>query len=466
MDARCPDSLSWAELKYVSDMSVRLRLSVMFFLQFAVWGCYMVSLGQYLGNAGLGRYIQWFYAVAGFAALFMPALAGAYADRRVEAQRLNGLCHIVAAAFMLAVWGYGLSTDRPDFTVIFTLFTLSAAAFSPTVSLTNTVCFAAMRANALDSVRVFPAIRVWGTVGFVAMMWVVNSVWIDGGAAGVTLDPASPHAMSRMQYTVWQLFAASMAGFAAGLYSLTLPRVRPSRSAGSRLRGWRSLPVLGMLRLFADRQLAPLFILALFIGVALQINNGYVTPFLTHFRGDPAFATSFGAANATLLSSLAQISEALWVLPLGCFMARCGIKATLAASIAAWAVNFFCFALGDTGSGLWLIVAAMVAYGVAFDFYNVAGAIYVDDNAAPADRAAAQGLLVTVNRGIASGIGMLVAGWFVNSMCEWTAVGSQRYLTGNWAAVWTVFGLYVLAVLLFFLVKFPGRSRQGSGRSR
>lgn len=440
-------------------MGIKSRLSLLTFLQFAVWGSYLVSLGQYLGSAGLGREIQWFYAVGGFAALFMPALIGAVADRYVPAQKLLGSCHLVAAGFMSAAWAYSATSAKVEFWPLFILFSLSVAFYTPTIALCNSVSFGTLKNRGMEPLKAFPPIRIWGTIGFVAMMWIVNSMWIADGSFGFTLDDGDPNAMSRMQYTVAQLGASAVVGFLTAFYSFTLPEVAARRNAaGNGLTGWRRWPVIGSFRLLGYKQLLPFFLFSMFLGVALQINNGYVTPYLTHFRGLEMYAGTFGAANATLLSSLSQISEAFWILPVGCILARAGIKKTILAAMGAWVVNFFCFALGDTGSGLWLIVTAMLVYGIGFDFFNIAGALFVDRQAPATDKSAAQGLLMMMTKGIGSGLGMIGAGAVVNAFCHWEEIGGHRYFMGSWTTVWLIFCAYCLLVFFAFLLFFKEKT--------
>lgn len=445
-------------------MGIKVRLSLLTFLQFAVWGSYLVSLGQYLGSAGLGRDIQWFYAVSGFVALFMPALIGAVADRYIQPQKLLGYCHLAAAFFMLAAWAYGSFSGKTEFLPLFLLFSLSVAFYVPTIALSNSVSFGTLKKRGLEPLKEFPSIRIWGTIGFVAMMWVVNSMWIANGSVGsaldfgFTLDESHPYAMMRMQYTVNQLGASAVVGFLTGLYSFTLPSMAVRRSvctaAGNSLAGWRKLPVIGSFRLLGYKRLLPFFLFSTFLGVALQINNGYVTPYLTHFGGMEMYSDTFGAANATLLSSLSQISEALWILPVGCILARIGIKKTILASIAAWIVNLLCFAFGDTGSGMWLIVTAMLVYGIGFDFFNIAGPLFVDQQAPATDKCAAQGLWMMMTKGIGSSLGMIGAGAIVNAFCYWQEIDGHRYFMGEWTTVWLIFSAYCLLVFIAFLLLF------------
>lgn len=430
---------------------MKTRLSILFFLQFAVWGSYLVSLGQFLGSAGLGADIQWFYAAGGFVALFMPALAGTVADRYIAPQKVLGGCHLLAAMFMLAAWAYGYYSEKIQFAPLFTLYTVSAAFYLPTIALANSVTFASLKLKDYQPVKAFPSIRIWGTIGFVVLMWVVNSVWVSPGeGVGITLSENSPHAMQRMQYTVWQLFMSAMMGFVTAIYTLTLPRLQTTGKKSA-----RKFALFSSVRLLADRKLLPFFIFSVLIGVALQINNGYTTPFLTHFRGMAEYAGTFGASNATMLSSLSQISEALWILPVGMILAKVGVKKTILIAVLAWVVNFVCFALGNTGSGLWLIVIAMIIYGVAFNFFNVAGALYLDKEAPEADKSAAQGLLMMMTKGIGASVGMIAAGAVVNTFCSWEMVDGHRYFMGNWNTVWLIFAAYAAVIAFLFVVFFP-----------
>lgn len=434
---------------------MKLRLSILFFLQFAVWGTYLVSLGQYLGAAGLGAQIQWFYAAGGFVALFMPALMGAVSDRYVSPGRLLSLCHLLAALFMGAAWLYGMSSgSNPSFGILFTLFFLSVAFYIPTLSLSNSTSFSLMKQAGIDPVKAFPPIRVWGTIGFVAMMWLVNSVWIvPGEGFGLTLSESSPHAMQRMQYTVMQLGACAAVGLLTSIYSLSLPRLVMEGG------GVPSVSPKAMLGLLSHRRLMPYFIFSMLIGVALQVNNGYVTPYLTHFRGLAEYASSFGASNATFLSSLSQISEAVWILPVGFILARAGIRTTVLIAIAAWVINFVGFAFGNPGSGVWLVVNSMIVYGVAFNFFNVAGALFIDREAPDNRKGAAQGLLMMATKGVGASAGMLAAGAVVNRFCHWEMIDGHRYFMGDWTTVWIIFAGYIALVGVAFACVFRSGAR-------
>jgi NHS family nucleoside permease-like MFS transporter/NHS family xanthosine MFS transporter len=429
-------------------MGITVRLSVLLFFQFAVWGCYLVSIGQYLGAAGLGAEIQWFYAVGGIAALFMPAIVGTIADRYVPAQLMLACCHAAAAMMKFALWVYAATHPRPEFGTFFALYSIAVALYIPTIALCNSTSLTLLKRNGKNPVKVFPKIRVWGTVGFVAAMWLVNSAWIDTqtGTFGFTFSATNPHAMQRFQYTEVQLLASAIIGVITAVYAASLPKIDVCRHTSDERKC--STALIRAMRMPIGKGLLTFFIFSMLIGVALQINNCYTTPFLTHFRDNPMYADTFGANNATFLSSLSQISEALWMLPVGCVLARIGIKRTLIVAMLAWAANFACFALGDTGSGVWLIVTAMILYGVAFDFFNVAGALYVDKCAPNNGKSGAQGVFMMMTKGIGATLGMGAAGAVVNNFCKWDA----GYLTGNWHAVWWIFTGYCITVTIVFIL--------------
>lgn len=428
------------------------RLSLLFFLQFGIWGCYLASLGQYLGSAGLGPLIPWFYAIGGFSALFMPPAAGYVADRHTGPVRLLGACHLLSALAMAATFGYALSASAPHGGILLALFAAATIFYTPTLPLCNASALAVLRSQGADVVKVFPRVRMWGTVGFVAAMWLVNTVWIAPGAgAGLTLDGASPHAMERMQYTCWQLGASALLGLAAAAWTLALPAVRPRRDVAA------PVDFRVMARLLRRGPLGTFFIFAMLIGVAQQVNNGYATPFITHFRAVADYVATFGANNATLLTSLSQISEALWMLCVGAVLARVGLKITMFTAMAAWALNFLCFALGNPGSGVWLLAGGMIVYGIAFDFNTIAASIFVEREVAEGSKTSAQCLLTMMSRGVGSSLGMLAAGAVVNSFCSWHSEDGARYLTGDWASVWLIFAGYCAVVALAFAVFFRSR---------
>ena len=429
------------------------RLSAFYFVQFAVWGCYLTSLGQYLGSAGLGRMISWFYAAAGIVSLVMPALMGHISDRYVGPRRLLALSHGVAALFMGGAWWYAAHTPAPAFWPLFLLYLGFLSFFLPTIALANASVFSALASRGESALDKFPVIRIWGTVGFVAAMWLVNSFYWHEGAFGFTLSEASPFSRWRLQYTSGQLLASAITGVAAAVLSLMLPEGRVREALREERRGRLEVTGLGRFRLFADRRLRGFLIFAVLGGVCLQISNGYVTPYITQFGADPAYSGSAAASNATMLFSISQIAEALCVLGVGYMMRRFGAVAVLGMALAAWGIRFGTLALGNPGDGLWLLVLSMVAYGVAFDFFNIAGALYLDSLTPQGGKGFGQGVLMLMSNGLGATLGMICAGGVVNHYCHWeqSAVG-QRYFVGDWTTVWSIFAIYSLTVGLMLIL--------------
>lgn len=427
---------------------IKFRLIVMNFLQFAIWGAYLTCIGNYLGKVGLGDYIPWFYAIQGIVSIFMPAIIGIIADRYIQPQKMLGICHLIAGVFMVGCWYLGydanVSSATPDKVLMIALYTLSVAFYMPTLALSNTVAFSILRENNYDTISAFPPIRVFGTVGFIATMWFVNcATWTQEAGFSFSLD--NPE---RFQYTYMQLLVSGVLGIALAAYSFTLPQCRiHSKKSNSII---QSLG-LDAFKLFKSRQMALFFVFSMLLGMSLQITNGYATPFITSFKGMAEYANTFGANNATLLTSFSQISEALCILLIPFFLHRFGIKKVMLIAMVAWVLRFGLFGIGDPGNGVWMFVLSMIVYGVAFDFFNVSGALFVEKETDKTIQASAQGLFMLMTNGIGASVGTLAAGKVVEHFCIWNSDG---YLVGNWEAVWTIFASYALIVAVLFAIFF------------
>lgn len=442
--------------------SIKIRLSILNFLQFGVWGAYLVCLGQYLGPAGLGSSIAWFYSVQGIVSLFMPALMGILADKYIPAQRLLGVCHLLAATFMALAWYYGYTHPQLSFGPFFTLYTLSVAFYMPTISLSNSVAFKVLNQFNLDPVETFPPIRTLGTVGFIAAMWFVNCAYFSHGSFGFTISESNPMAAYRFQYTDMQLLTSAVLGIILGFFSLTLPKCSLAAKSGH-----TSLAdTLGLtaFKLFSDRRMAIFFIFSMLLGVALQITNGFATTFISSFKGVPEYASTFGANNSTLLTSLSQISEALCILLIPFFLKRFGIKKVMLIAMGAWVIRFGLFGLGNPGSGVWMLVVSMIVYGVAFDFFNVSGALFVDQETNDRVKSSAQGLFMLMTNGLGASIGTLIAGAIVNHYCTWQTVDNGTFMLGDWQTPWLIFAGYSLAVCVLFAICFKYRHTPATGK--
>ncbi|MBP3640161.1 MAG: MFS transporter [Muribaculaceae bacterium] len=417
--------------------SIKTRLAALGFLEFAVWGTYLVSIGLYLSSVGLADYIFWFYTVQGLVSLFMPGIVGMIADRFIPAQKMFSLCHVLAGVFMLAAGFYGAHAGAEvHFAPLFTLYTLSVAFFMPTIGLNNSVAFNALNKAGLDTVKHFPPIRVFGTVGFIAAEWFVNFVKIDG----VSLSNS---------YT--QLIACGTVSLVLAAYALTMPACPINRNAKSSL-----TEALGLnaFKLFKRKDMAIFFIFSMLLGVALQVTNSYGTTFIEHFKNVEQYAGDFFASNSVFLISLSQCSEAFCILLIPVCLRKFGIKGVMLMAMLAWTLRFGFFGLGNTSpSGVWLLMLSCVVYGVAFDFFNVSGGLYVDRQTTPEIRSSAQGLFMMMTNGIGASLGTWIAGTFVvNKKVFAPGLDAVQQLEG-WRESWYIFAAYALivAVLFFFI---------------
>ncbi|MBR5898467.1 MAG: MFS transporter [Muribaculaceae bacterium] len=435
--------------------NIKFRLIVMNFLQFAIWGAYLTCVGNYLGRVGLGDLIPWFYSIQGIVSIFMPAIMGIIADKYIQPQKLLGICHLLAGTLMLCAWyiGYsaGLQGITPDRTSILLVYTLSVAFYMPTLALSNTVAFSTLRSNGFDTITDFPPIRVFGTVGFIATMWFVNCATLTtDGQFFFSLDNNM-----RFQYTEMQLFVSGALGMLLAAYCFTLPQCAITKDNSDKSLAQK----LGLdaFKLFKSRKMAMFFIFSMLLGMSLQITNGYATPFITSFKGVAEYANTFGANNATLLTSLSQISEALCILLIPFFLHRFGIKKVMLIAMFAWVLRFGLFGLGDPGNGVWMFVLSMIVYGVAFDFFNVSGALFVERETDQSIQASAQGLFMLMTNGIGATVGTLMAGKVVDHFCKWNADG---YLLGDWQSTWMIFAGYSLLITILFAFLFKYKHNQ------
>ena len=425
------------------------------FLEFAVWGAYLTCMGNYLGVAGLGDNIAWFYAIQGIVSIFMPTLMGIIADKYIQPQRVLGLCHLVAGGFMLACWWLGLQAgfgqELEAKSLFIALYTLSVAFYMPTIALANTTAFTILKKNGLDTVKDFPPIRVLGTVGFIITMWFVNCACWEDGAFSLTLAESA----HKFQYTYMQFFVSGVLSLVLFVYCFTLPECKLEPKKGVSLAESFGLSAF---KLFKTRKMALFFIFSALLGMCLQVTNGYAGPFITSFKGsaDAAIASSFAANNATLLTSISQMSEALCILMIPFFLKRYGIKVVMLMSMFAWVFRFVFFGIGNPAMpGVIFFILSCVVYGVAFDFFNVSGGIFVDQECEPSVKASAQGLFMMMTNGVGATIGTLAAGEIVNYFCSWEG----GFLMGDWTTCWFIFSTFALIVGVSFALVFHPESK-------
>ncbi|CCX57420.1 nucleoside permease NupG [Bacteroides sp. CAG:1060] len=418
------------------NSSISIRLILLNFLEFAVWGAYLTSLGRYLGGIGMGSQIKWFFAMQGIVSIFMPALMGILADRKMQAQKVLSLCHALAGVSMIAAGVYCMKAGAAiQFAPLFALYSFSVAFFMPTIALVNSVAYNALEKAGMDPVKAFPPIRVFGTVGFIISMLATNFLKIDGVA---------------MQDSFTQLISSGLISIVLCGYALSMPACPTKKNEGSSLADSLGLKAFA---LFKDKQFAIFFIFSMLLGASLQITNGYANTFLGSFGENPEYADTFAVKNSNALISISQLSETLCILLIPFFMKRFGIKKVMLIAMFAWVFRFGFFGLGSPDMpGVLLFILSCIVYGVAFDFFNISGSLYVNENAPKDIRSSAQGLFMLMTNGLGATFGTLAAGAVVDA-CVYNAAAP------SWSTAWYIFAAYafVVGVLFMLLFKDPAK---------
>lgn len=421
----------------MKNNGISIRLIIMNFLQYAIWGAYLTSMGSYLVNIGLGAKIGIFYAMQGIVSIFMPAIIGIIADKYIQAQKVLGLCHGIAGLAMIAAGYYGLvAGDSVNFATLFSLYSISVAFYMPTIALSNSVAYSGLEKFGMDTVKDFPPIRVFGTVGFICSMLFVNFMSIDG---------------VQFQLSYNQLFTSGAIGLVLAAYAFTLPACPVAK--GGESKSVAEAFGLKAFALFKKKDMAIFFIFSMLLGVSLQITNGFANPFITHFKEIPEYANAWGAQNANALISLSQLSETLCILLIPFAMKFFGIKKVMLIAMFAWVFRFGLFGVGNPGSGVWMFVLSCLVYGVAFDFFNISGSLYVNMKTDEKIRSSAQGLFMLMTNGIGATIGTLGAQEIVNKFVYNAAEPS-------WSTAWYIFAAYALVVGVLFMILFKDPKKQ------
>ncbi len=403
-------------------MALKYRLTLMNFLQFFIWGSWLITIGNYWFQTKQwsGAEFGVIFSTMGIASLFMPAIIGVIADRWVNAERLYAVLHILGAASLFLI----PQINNP--VTFFWGILLSMVFYMPTIALANSIAYTALKNGNYDVVKDFPPIRVWGTVGFIVAMWIVN----------LTGNKSSAN----------QFYMASAASFLLGVYALSLPKCPPL----AHTEGKKTLSqILGLdaFGLFKNRKMALFFLFSMCLGAALQLTNAYGDVYLDDFKNVPEYANSFVIKYSTIIMSISQISETLFILAIPFFLKRFGIKNVMLISMLAWVLRFGLFGLGNPAEGLWMIILSCIVYGMAFDFFNISGSLFVETTTDPSMRSSAQGLFMMMTNGFGAIIGSSVSGFVI-----------QNYFTHNglkdWHSIWLTFAAYSLVVAVLFALFF------------
>lgn len=444
-------------------MGIKNRLVLMSFLQFFVWGAWLITIANYwFGTKHWdGTQFGLVFSTMGFASIFMPTLTGIIADRWVNAEKLYGVLHILYAG---ALYCLTIVEDPTDF--IYVMFA-AMCFYMPTISLSNSISYTSLKQNGGDVVKDFPPIRVWGTLGFIAAMWITN--------------------MTGNKATEYQFYIAGIAAAALGLYAFTLPKCPPQRLIKENASVSETLG-LSAFKLFGNYKIALFFVFSMFLGGALQLTNAYGDVFLDEFRHFPKYADSFVVEYSTIIMSISQFSETAFILAIPFFLKRFGIKQVMLISMLAWVLRFGLFAYGDPISGLWMIILSCIVYGMAFDFFNISGSLFIETNTSARIRSSAQGLFMMMTNGFGAVIGSITSGWVIDKYFTRSFSNSAelanyldtttdnsvmvKFLADNqikvnaqgifdravtmreWHDIWLSFAAYALVIAILFAIMF------------
>lgn len=399
----------------------------MSFFQFFVWGAWLITIATYYfsspmgSGADAGRKFGAIFSTLALASIFMPAIIGIIADKWVNAEKLYGILHILYGIVLFYI---------PKVTDADTLYYVILAAmicYMPTISLSNSIAYTILKNNNYDVVKVFPPIRVWGTIGFIAAMWITN---LTGSKANTN-----------------QFLIAAVAAIALGLFSFTLPKCPPQKSI-SKNAGFAEQLGLQAFKLFANYKMALFFIFSMLLGAALQLTNMYGDTFLDDFKNVPQYANSFVVKYSTIIMSVSQISETLFILAIPFFLKKFGIKNVMIFSMLAWVLRFALFSYGNPSDGLWMIILSCIVYGMAFDFFNISGSLFVETTTDAKIRSSAQGLFMMMTNGAGAFLGSMLSGYLIDKYFI------EPSGTKDWHNIWLAFAGYALVVAILFMLLF------------
>ncbi len=400
-------------------MSIKLRLTFMSFLQFFVWGAWLITIGTYCINGKGWTFPQFgaIFSTLAISSIIMPALVGIIADKWMNAERLYGLLHILYGVVLFMVPG----VDDPG--VLYYYILAAMLCYMPTISLSNAVAYTILKNNHYNVIKVFPPIRVWGTIGFIVAMWVTN---LTGSKANGN-----------------QFYIAAVLAIVLGVYSFTLPKCPPQRTISKDASIIEQLG-LNAFKLFGTYKMALFFIFSMLLGGALQLTNMYGDAYLDSFKEIPQYANSLVVKYSTVILSISQISETLFILAIPFFLKRFGIKKVMLISLFAWVLRFGLFAYGNPADGLWMIIVSCIVYGMAFDFFNISGSLFVETTTDSKIRSSAQGLFMMMSNGVGAYLGTIISSW---------AIGKYYILANgqtDWHGAWLAFAIYALVVAVLF----------------
>ncbi|MBV6646933.1 MAG: nucleoside permease [Cyclobacteriaceae bacterium] len=397
------------------NTNISIRLSVMMFLQFFIWGGWFVTLGTFLGNNlnAVDSQIGMAYSTQSWGAIIAPFIIGLIADRFFNAERILGVIHLLGAVLMY------MMANAVSFESFYPFLLGYMIIYMPTLALVNSVAFRQMA----DPSKDFSKIRVWGTIGWIVAGLVISFVF--------SWDAAESIASGMLKHTFLMVAIASAL---LGIFSFTLPATPPVENQGPvTLRDILGLDALGLLK---DRNFLVFFISSVLICIPLAF----------YYQQTNIFLSEIGVSNPTGKMTIGQMSEVLFMLLLPLFLKKYGIKKTLLVGMLAWALRYVLFAIGNPDSLVILLLLGIALHGICYDFFFVSGQIYTDSKAGEKYKSAAQGLITLATYGV----GMLIGFWVAGQVAE-------AYVTEDghtWPMVWLIPAVFSAGVFLIFALAF------------
>jgi NHS family xanthosine MFS transporter len=403
-------------------MNIKLRLIVLSFLQFFVWGAWLITIGGYwFQNKGWsGTEFGAIFSTLGIASLFMPALMGVIADRWINAEKLLGICHLCGAVCL------ALIPQMQDTTSFFVVMLFNMMFYMPTISLSITVSYSSMNKVGLNVIKDYPPIRVFGTIGFIVAMWTVS--------------------LLKLETSPLQFYIAAFAAVLLGVYAFTLPKCDINKNVEKK----SLVDVLGLraFTLFKQPKMAMFFFFSMLLGAALQLTNAYGDTFLHDFAKVDAYKDLIAIKYPAIIMSISQMSETLFILTIPFFLRHFGIKKVMLFSMIAWVLRFGLFGLGNPAEGLWMIILSCIVYGMAFDFFNISGSLFIETTTDHSIRASAQGVFMMTTNGFGAIFGSWTSGLLIDNFFK-GADGNYQ-----WPSIWFIFAAYALVVAILFAIFF------------
>jgi NHS family xanthosine MFS transporter len=396
----------------------------MSFLQFFVWGAWLITVANYWFDTKNWPGVEFgaVFSTLGLSSLFMPTLIGIIADRWINAEKLYGILHVLGGIVLLYL------PQVTDSNTFFWVIFLAMIFYMPTIALSNSIGYTVLKSGNFNVIKDFPPIRVWGTIGFIAAMWTTN---LTGNKA-----------------LEGQFYIAAFAAIFLGAFSFVfIPKCPPAKENSANA-SFLEISGLNAFSLFAKYKMAIFFLFSMFLGGALQLTNMYGDLYISEFKNVPEYANLWVVEHSTIIMSISQVSETIFILAIPFFLRKFGIKKVMLISMVAWVLRFGLLALGNPADGLWMIILSCIIYGMAFDFFNVSGSLFVETTTHSKIRSSAQGLFMMMTNGFGAIMGSYLSGIVIKAF--FTLPGGAK----DWTNIWISFSIYAAIITVLFAFMF------------